>query len=80
MKARIALIVIVIYLLLATSIDLSQTWRYSDAGGFRSYAERVSYMRLLKKHGLLQKVSVVWLEQGEWVYYRTSDGARCRLK
>ena len=80
MKARIALIVIVIYLLLATSIDLSQTWRYSDAGGFRSYAERIEYMRLMKKHGLLQRVSIVWLEQGEWVYYRESDGARCRLK
>jgi hypothetical protein len=80
MRARIALIVIVIYLLLASSIDISQTWHYSDAGGFRSYAERISYMRLLRKHGLAERVSVVWLEGNEWVYYRELDGARCRLR
>lgn len=73
------LIVILVYLIMVTTLD-SATWQYSDCGGFRSYAERVEFMRLMKKHGLLQRVSVVWLEGNEWVYYRESDGARCRLK
>ena len=72
------LIVILVYLIMVTALD-SATWQYSDCGGFRSSAERVEFMRLMKKHGLLQRVSVVWLEGNEWVYYRESDGARCRL-
>jgi hypothetical protein len=73
------LIVIIVYLVMVTTLD-SSTWTYSDCGGFRSYAERIEFMRLMKKHGLLHRVSVVWLEGNEWVYYRESDGARCRLQ
>jgi len=80
MKLRILLIVLLIHLvLLVTGIDTS-VWKYSDCGGFSSFSERVAFQKLIKKHGLGYAVNVVWLEKGEWVYYRESDGQRCKLK
>jgi len=80
MRLRILLIVLVVYLLLVSTID-SSTWQYSDCGGFRSYAERLSYMKLMKKHGLLNgHVQVVYYDEQKHVwFYRNKQGQRCTL-
>ena len=56
-------------------------WTYSDCGGFKSYAERLAFHRLLKKHGLhLQKMALIDYEDPEHPFYRDAKGRRCAFK
>jgi hypothetical protein len=54
-------------------------WKYSDCGGFKSYGERQEFMRLLQKHGLKGRFSVIY-DWPENPYYRDENKRRCAFK
>lgn len=50
-----------------------------DCGGFENYGERIEFKKLLRKHGMKHRVSVVWKDKAGW-YFFNKDGHRCPFR
>jgi hypothetical protein len=50
-----------------------------DCGGFENYGERAEFRKILKKHGLNYRVSVVWKDDRGW-YFINDRGQRCPFR
>lgn len=60
-------------------VSTASAWEYKDCGGFKSYGERVEFDRLLKKHGLHKRFSIIYNYPRD-PYFEDLEGRRCAFK